>query len=104
MSTLQAWLTPVRLSVLSRVLAASIGAYALVNLANMTLTFLLPAEPYQSLLFAMQISFLFYTLAIIWVFTVRTATQAWMGLLTVAIPLLVIDILFYFFYVQRVVV
>jgi hypothetical protein len=84
-----------RLSVLSRVLAASIGAYLLVNLANMALAFLLPAEQYQDLLLALQISFVFYTLAIIWVFAVRSATKAWMGLLAVAIPLALIDAWFY---------
>lgn len=84
-----------RLSVFSRVIAASIGAYALVNLANMALAFLLPAEQYKDLLFAMQISFIFYTLAIIWVFAARTATKAWLGLLYVAIPLGLIDLYFY---------
>lgn len=79
-----------RLDILSRVLAASVGAYALVNLANYALPFVLPFEQYQGLLFAMQISFLFYTLAIIWAFAVRTATKAWLGLLVVAVPLALI--------------
>ena len=87
--------TEYRLSVLSRVVAASLGAYAVVNLANMALAFLLPAEQYKDLLFAMQISFLFYTLAIIWVFAVRSATKAWLGLLAVALPLALIDVYFY---------
>ena len=85
-----------RLSVFSRVLAASVGAYVLVNLANMALGFLLPAERYKALLFAMQISFLLYTVAIIWVFSVRSATKAWLGLIAVALPLTVIDVVFYF--------
>src|SRR5688572_18843549 len=87
--------TEYRLSVLSRVVAASLGAYAVVNLANMALAFLLPAEQYKDLLFAMQISFLFYTLVIIWVFAVRIATKAWLGLLAVALPLALIDVYFY---------
>lgn len=84
-----------RLSVLSRVLAASIGAYLLVNLANLALGYLLPVAFYQALLFAMQISFVLYTLAIIWVFSVRSATRAWLGLVLVAMPLAIIDGYFY---------
>ena len=84
-----------RLDVLSRVLAASAGAYVLVNLANYGLSFLLPVPQYQGLLFAMQISFVFYTLAIIWVFAVRTATKAWLGLLAFAVPLALIDAYFF---------
>jgi hypothetical protein len=90
------WLTPERLSMTSRVIAASLGAYALVNLTTMALQFLLPWEQYKSLLFAMQISFVFYTLIIIWVFTVRTATRAWLGMLSMGAPLLLIDLYFYF--------
>jgi hypothetical protein len=91
-----AWFTPERLGMTSRVIAASLGAYVLVNLTTMALQFLLPWEQYKSLLFAMQISFLFYTLIIIWVFTVRTATKAWLGMLGVGAPLLLIDLYFYF--------
>jgi hypothetical protein len=89
-------LTAYRLSVFSRVVAASLGAYAVVNLANMALALLLPAEQYKALLFAMQISFIFYTLAIIWVFAVRTATKAWLGLIAVAVPLALVDAYYYF--------
>ena len=85
-----------RLSVLSRVVAASAGAYLLVNLCSMALGYLLPVEHFKALLFGMQISFLFYTVAIIWVFSVRSATKAWIGLIAVAIPLIIIDSFFYF--------
>jgi hypothetical protein len=95
-NAMKQWWTPARLGMLSRVLAASVGAYVIINLANLALAYVLPAERYQSLLFAMQTSFLFYTLAIIWVFAVRTAAKAWMGLLVVAVPLLLIDVFFYF--------
>jgi hypothetical protein len=91
-----AWLTSDRLSMLSRILAASLGAYVLVNVATMALNFLLPVEQYKALLFAMQISFIFYTLIIIWVFAVRSATKAWLGMLAVGLPLLLIDLYFYF--------
>jgi hypothetical protein len=89
------YLAPDKLSMVSRVLAASLGAYVLVNLATMALNFLLPVEQYKALLFAMQISFVFYTLIIIWVFAVRTATKAWTGMLAVGVPLALIDAFFY---------
>ena len=92
---MNAWLTPARLSMGSRIVAASIGAYVLVNLTTMALEFLLPWEQYKSLLFAMQISFVFYTLVIIWVFSARTATRAWFGMLGLGVPLLLIDLYFY---------
>ncbi len=89
------WITPDRLSMFSRVVAASIGAYVVVNLATYALNFLLPVENYKALLFAMQISFVFYTLIIIWVFAVRTARKAWLGLLAIAAPLALVDLVFY---------
>ncbi len=89
------WITPDRLSVFSRVVAASVGAYVVVNLATMALNFLLPVEQYKALLFAMQISFIFYTLIIIWVFAVRTALKAWLGMLAIGVPLALIDLYFY---------
>ncbi|MES2604472.1 MAG: DUF3649 domain-containing protein [Pseudomonadota bacterium] len=96
MGTTKALTLEYRLGILSRVLAASVGAYVLVNLANYALSFLLPFEQYQGLLFAMQISFLFYTLAIIWAFAARTARRAWFGLLIVAAPLALIAAYYYF--------
>lgn len=89
----KAFMTPERLSVLSRVIAASLGGYALINLANLALSIILPVPQYQGLLFAMMISFIFYTLVIIWVFAVRTATKAWFGLIIASAPFAVIDII-----------
>jgi hypothetical protein len=81
-----------RWSVLSRVLAAGVGGYALVTLLHLALPVLLSFPAYQSLLFAMQTGFIVYTLVIIWAFAAKTATRAWVGLLYVALPLLVIDL------------
>lgn len=92
MNTPRNLMTPYRLEVLSRVIAASVGGYVLCNLANLALSIILPVPQYQGLLFAMMISFVFYTLAIIWVFAVRTATKAWLGLAIAALPFAVIDI------------
>lgn len=96
MNTDKPMLSSYQINVLSRVIAAAFGGYALVNLSNLALSYVLPVPQNQGLLFAMMISFFFYTGAIIWVFAVRTATKAWLGLLAVALPLLVIDVLFYF--------
>ena len=85
-----------RLSIFSRIMAASIGGYILVNLSNLALSYILPVPQYQGLLFAMMISFIFYTLAIIWVFAVRTATKAWLGLIAAALPFALTDVAFYY--------
>ena len=98
-----AWFTPERLSVLSRVLAAAAGGYLIANLATFAFTFLLPVEPYKALLFGMQVSFVIYTLAIVWAFAARTATRVWCGLLLVGGPLLLIDLGFYYFVARLVV-
>lgn len=84
-----------RLSVLSRIIAGAFGAYILVNLSNLALSYLLPTEQYKGLLLAMMLSFIFYTIAVIWVFSVRTATRAWLGLLIIALPLSAINIFVY---------
>lgn len=86
---------PYRLSVLSRVIAAGLGGYILVNLSNLALSYVLPGEEYKNLLLAMMLSFVFYTLAVIWVFSVRSATRAWLGLLVVALPLAMINTFVY---------
>jgi hypothetical protein len=89
-------LTPERLSVMSRIIAAALGGYVLVNLMNLALSIILPVPQYQGLLFAMMISFIFYTLAIVWVFAVRTATKAWLGLIVAAVPFALIDAAYVF--------
>ena len=90
------WFTPGRLGVLSRTLAASLGGYVIVNVAALALSFLIPfVEHYKSLLFSMQISFVLYTLVIIWVFAARSATRAWIGLLLVCTPLALFDMFAY---------
>lgn len=91
-----AWFTPYRLGVLSRVLAASLGGYVFVNVAALALSFMIPvAEHYKSLLFSIQVSFVLYTLVIIWAFAARSATRAWVGLLLVGAPFLAFDLFIY---------
>lgn len=77
-------------SVLSRVLAASVGGYALTALAMTTLAAALPlvspASNADGVLSATLLSFAVYTGIAIWVFSVRSATRAWLGLGLVALP------------------
>lgn len=85
-----------RLSVLSRVIAASAGGYAVVQIANLAWTLLLPLDRGEALLLSMQSGFVVWTLVILWAFAARTATRAWLGLLLFALPLALVDA-FYFF-------
>jgi hypothetical protein len=84
-----------RLGIFSRALAAAAGGYALMILADAALIFLLPIERRTAFLYSVQAGFLVYTLAIIWEFSTRTATRAWLGLLVVAVPLALVDGFFY---------
>ncbi|MGK0474691.1 MAG: hypothetical protein ACJAYV_000336 [Oleispira sp.] len=69
------------LPVLSRSLAAIIGGYMLSSLLAILISYLLPMPTSDSVLLSLQLSFLFYSIAIIWVFSVKTAGKAWLGLL-----------------------
>lgn len=69
-----------RLSVLSRVVAAAVGGYVLALVASIVLAAFMPGNRADGVLWAMQLSFAVYTLAVIWVFAARTATRAWIGL------------------------
>lgn len=80
-----------RWSVLSRIVAAAIGGYALVTLLHLATTVVLPGADYKTLLFTSQTGYLYYTGVIIWCFAARTARRAWLGLAVVALPLLLID-------------
>ena len=77
-------------SLLSRILAAVLGGYALAALFSLA-TLALPdrwASPAEKVLWGMQLSFLWYCGAVIWVFAARSATRAWLGLLVAALFLL----------------
>ncbi len=80
-----------RWSVLSRVVAAAAGGYAVVTLTHLALMVVLPVKAYMALLFSMQTGWLYYTGVIIWCFAARTAARAWLGLALVALPLVLID-------------
>lgn len=81
-----------RSRVFSRIIAASIGGYVLVSLSHMALALLLPVDLNKALLFSMETGFITWSLIIIWAFSARTATRAWLGLVLVALPFLAIDV------------
>ncbi len=68
------------LSVLSRTIAAIIGGYVLSNLLAVLTSYLLPMQTADSVLLSLQLSFLFYSIVIICVFSTKTAGKAWLGL------------------------
>ena len=81
-----------RLSVVSRIIAASTGGYVIVSLSHIALAVLLPVDRNKALLFSMETGFLSWSLIIIWSFFARTATRAWLGLVLLALPLMAITL------------
>jgi hypothetical protein len=69
-----------RLQVLSRIVAATVGGYALAAAATVLLTVLWPLPRAQAVLAATMLSFVWYTIAVMWVFSTKSATRAWVGM------------------------
>ena len=72
---------------ISRIIAALFGGYALAALSSVAVLALPLSKP-QAVLTGMLASFLIYAGAVIWVFAVRSALKAWAGLSIVAVALL----------------
>ena len=72
---------------LSRIVAALFGGYALAALASVAVLALPISKP-QAVIAGMLASFAIYAGAVIWVFAVRSALRAWLGLIVVGAPLL----------------
>lgn len=70
----------------SRIMAAVFGGYALAALASVAAV-ALPIARSQAVLTGMLASFAIYAGAVVWVFAVRSARRAWVGLLVAAVPL-----------------
>ncbi|KMZ12199.1 iron uptake protein [Candidatus Burkholderia humilis] len=70
-----------------RIVAAMFGGYALAALTSVTML-ALPMDKPQAVLTGMLSSFIVYVCAVIWVFAVRSARRAWLGLIVAAVPLL----------------
>lgn len=79
-----------RWAVASRVLAAALGGYALTSALTVLLALLWPLPKDQAVLAASMLSFTLYAVAVIWVFSVRSVTHAWLGML---IPTAVVALL-----------
>ena len=62
-------------------------AIALSALAATVSAIYFPGTRAEAALFGMLLSFVIYTMAVMWVFAVRSAWRAWLGLLLPAIPL-----------------
>ncbi|MFH0301020.1 DUF3649 domain-containing protein [Bradyrhizobium sp. 31Argb] len=71
---------------ISRIVAALFGGYALAALSSVAVLALPMSKP-QAVLTGMLASFAIYAGAVIWVFAVRSALEAWAGLIVVAVPL-----------------
>ncbi|MBX3665001.1 MAG: DUF3649 domain-containing protein [Burkholderiales bacterium] len=72
---------------ISRIVAALFGGYALAALASVA-ALVLPMPKPQAVLTGMLTSFAVYAGAVIWVFAVRSALRAWVGLSVAAVFLL----------------
>ncbi len=75
------------IGVASRTLAAVFGGYALAACATTALALWLPAAPATAVITANLLSFLIYTLAVLWAFATRSAVRAWVGVLAPALLL-----------------
>ena len=71
---------------ISRIVVALFGGYALAALSSVAVLALPLSRP-QAVLTGMLASFAIYAGAVIWVFAVRSALKAWAGLLIVAAAL-----------------
>ena len=84
--------TSPRWSVFSRVIAAIFAGYALATASALFIEQLLTplSGKYQGLHTGLLLSFLVYSGAVIWVFSVDSAKRAWLGLFTANIILIVL--------------
>ncbi|WP_313178346.1 DUF3649 domain-containing protein [Stenotrophomonas sp.] len=80
-AALAAWLPLV-----SRIIAALLGGYLVAALCSVA-ALALPIDPQQAVFTGMLASFLLYAGAVVWVFAVRSAGRAWLGLVLAAAPL-----------------
>jgi hypothetical protein len=72
---------------ISRIVAAVGGGYVLAALLSVAVL-ALPANRIQAVIGGMLGSFAIYAGAVVWVFAVRSATRAWVGLILAALLLL----------------
>jgi hypothetical protein len=73
--------TRYRLDVGSRVVAATVGGYAVTFLLVALLSLVLPGTRLAAVMTASMLSFAIYAVLVIWAFSVRTSGHAWLGVL-----------------------
>lgn len=75
--------------ILSRIVAAIVGGFLLASLLSILLSYgvysFSPTSKVDGVNTGALSSFLFYAMAIVWVFAAKTAWQAWLGLLIPAL-------------------
>lgn len=71
-----------------RILAATLGGYALAAVATAALTLHGPGSRIDAAIAATMLSFLIWTFAVLWAFAARSALWAWLGIATPATLLL----------------
>jgi hypothetical protein len=81
-----------RWMVASRCIAAIFGGYAFATACTVFLSLALPGPRADVVLFASLLSYVFYLLAVLWVFAAKTAWRAWLWLL---LPTLVLTTISY---------
>ncbi|WP_410211939.1 DUF3649 domain-containing protein [Aquirhabdus sp.] len=81
-----------RWMVASRCIAAIVGGYAFTTAITVFLSLTLPGPRAEVVVFASLLSFVFYLLAVLWVFAAKTAWRAWLWLL---VPTLVLATISY---------
>lgn len=69
-----------RLQVASRVVAAVVGGYMLASALTVLSALVWPLPQAEAVLASMMLGFVWYTLAVMWVFSVKSATRAWLGM------------------------
>lgn len=67
-------------SIVQRAIAAVAGGHALATLSGILLSYVLPMPRFEAVTVAMLLSFIVYTAAILWAFSVRTLWRMWLGL------------------------
>ncbi len=80
-----------RLQVTSRILAAALGGYAVASAMTVFLALVWPIPPAQAVLSSTLLSFIWYAVAVIWVFSVKRVSRAWAGVILATLVLVFLD-------------
>ena len=84
---------PRAVGIVSRVLAAILGGYALAALCSIALALVLPMERADAVLTGMMVALAVQAGAVVHVFAASTALRAWAGLVMAAVALAAVALL-----------